>query len=101
MYGTVTVRVTVLKDRADIPTPLLVTDTHYITAAAHPSLDICSVIAARKMHRFLTEHTSLDKAHAAMLLSLKGDLRISQIVNPAKGCLMAFPKGVIDLDFVL
>ena len=99
MNGTVTVRVSVLKNRPDIPTPLLVTATHYITTAAHPSLDVCSIDAARKMHRFLMEHTALDNPHAGMLLSLKGDLRISQIVNPAKGCMMAFPKGILPIDF--
>lgn len=99
MNGIVTVRVTVLKNRTDIPTPFLVTPTHFITTSAHPSLDECSVAAARKMHRFLLDHTGLDNPHAAMLLSLKGDLRISQIVNPAKGCMMAFPKDVIDIDF--
>lgn len=99
MNGVVTVRVTVLKNRTDIPTPFLVTPSHYITTAAHPSLDVCSLTAARKMHRFLLSHTSLDNPHAAMLLSLKGDLRISQIVNPAKGCMMAFPKGFVPVDF--
>lgn len=99
MNGTVTVRVSVLKNRQDIPTPLLVTPTHYITTAAHPSLDVCSVEAARRMHHFLISHTTLDNPHAGMLLSLKGDLRISQIVNPAKGCMMAFPKGVLPIDF--
>lgn len=99
MNGTVTVRVSVLKNRPDIPTPMLVTDTHYITTAAHPSLDVCSITAARKMHRFLLEHTVLDNPHAGMLLSLKGDLRISQIVNPAKGCMMTFPKGILNIDF--
>lgn len=99
MNGTVTVRVSVLKSRPDIPTPLLDTPTHYITTAAHPSLDVCSIDAARKMHRFLMAHTVLDNPHAGMLLSLKGDLRISQIVNPAKGCMMAFPKGILPIDF--
>lgn len=98
MNGTVTVRVTVLNKRRDIPTPMLENATHYMTTAADPSLDVCSIAAARKMHRFLIDHTSFDNPHAAMLLSLKGDLRISQIVNDSKGCLMAFPKGVIDID---
>ena len=47
----------------------------------------------------LDYHTALDNPHAGMLLSLKGDLRISQIVNPAKGCIMAFPKGILPIDF--
>lgn len=99
MNGRVTVRVTVLKNRLDIPTPMLENETHYMTTAADPSLDVCSVAAARKMHRFLMDHTGFDNPHTAMLLSLKGDLRISQIVNDSKGCLMAFPKDVIPIDF--
>ncbi len=95
MAGIVTVRVTVLKDRGDIPTPFVVTPTHYLVTASSPSLDECSVSAARKMHRFLTAHAPLSDAQAAMALSLLGDLRISQVVNPQKGCLMAVPRGIL------
>lgn len=99
MNGMVTVRVTVLKNRPDIPTPMIESPTHFMTTAAAPSLDDCAIAAARKMHRFLMAHTDLDNPHAGMLLSLKGDLRISQIVNPQKGCIMAFPKDVVKIDF--
>lgn len=99
MEGTVTVKVDVLKNRPDIPTPFLVTQTHYITTAADPSLDVCSVQAARKMHRFLQDHAGLSDAQAGMLLSLAGDLRISQVVNPAKGCMMTFPIGLAGEQF--
>ncbi len=101
MAGEVTVRVVVLKDRADIPTPLLVTPTHYMTAAADPSLDRCAQAAARKMHLLLQRHTRLDAPHAAMLLSLCGNLRISQVVNPAHGCVMEFPKDILPVDLEL
>lgn len=99
MCGTVTVRVTVLKDRSDIPTPMIESPTHYMTTAAAPTLDEASILAARKMHRFLMAHTEFDNPHAGMLLSLKGDLRISQIVNPQKGCIMAFPKDIVKIEF--
>lgn len=99
MEGAVTVQVDVLKNRPDIPTPFLVTETHYITTAADPSLDVCSVQAARKMHRFLQRQAGLSDAQAGMLLSLAGDLRISQVVNPAKGCMMAFPRGLAGEQF--
>ena len=99
MEGQVVVRVDVLKGRRDIPTPFLVTETHYITTAADPSLDVCSVEAARKMHRFLQDHSELDDAQAGLLLSLAGDLRISQVVNPAKGCMMTFPRGLAGEHF--
>ncbi len=99
MRGRVTVRVTVLKNKPDIPTPFIVTPTHFITAAADESLDVCSVAAARKMHRFLIEHAHVDAAKAGMLLSLQGNLRISQVVNPKKGCIMDFPRDLLPIDF--
>lgn len=97
--GEVRVKVDLLKGRDDIPTPFLVTSTSYLTTAADPSLDVASVAAARKMHDFLMRHTDLDDAQAAMLLSLAGNLRISQVVNPAKGCIMEFPIGLAGEKF--
>lgn len=99
MSGEVTVKVDVLKNRQDIPTPFILTESHYITTAADPSLDDCSVIAAQKMHRFLQQHSNLTDAQSGLLLSLAGNLRISQIVNPAKGCIMEFPIGLAKEKF--
>ena len=92
--GAVTVKVDVLTNRPDIPTPFIVTHSHYITTAADDSLDVSSVEAAKKMHRFLQQHTDLTDAQCGMLLSLAGNLRISQVVNPEKGCIMEFPIGL-------
>lgn len=99
MSGEVTVKVDVLKNRNDIPTPFIVTEDNYITTAADPSLDNCSVAAAKKMHRFLREHSVLNDAQSGMLLSLAGNLRISQVVNPSKGCIMEFPIGLAKEKF--
>ena len=96
MGGTVTLRATVIPGDAGIPTPFLVTETACYTAAADPSLDVCSVQAARKMHRFLMTRAGLTDAQAAMLLSLRGNLRIAQVVNPRKGCIMELPRETID-----
>ena len=97
--GEVRVRVDVLKGRGDIPTPFLLARDRYLTTAAHPSLDRAAELAGRKMHRFLQEHTRLSEAQSAMLLSLAGKLRISQVVNPAKGCVMEFPVGLAGEEF--
>lgn len=99
MSGEITVKVDVLKKRKDIPTPFIITDSQYITTAADPSLDNCSVVAAQKMHRFLQQHSALTDAQCGMLLSLAGNLRISQIVNPSKGCIMEFPIGLAKEKF--
>jgi amidase len=99
MSGEITVKVDVLKNRQDIPTPFIVTKSHYLTTAADKSLDVCSVAAAQKMHRFLQQHSELTDAQSGMLLSLAGNLRISQVVNPAKGCIMEFPIGLAKERF--
>lgn len=98
--GEVTVKVDVLKNRQDIPTPFIVTESHYITTDADISLDNCSIKAAQKMHRFLQQHSDLTDAQSGMLLSLAGNLRISQVVNPAKGCIMEFPIDLAKENFV-
>ena len=99
--GEITVRVTVCRPDSYIPTPFIVTKDSYLTTAADASLDKASIAAARKMHRFLQEYSPLNDKQCAMLLSLQGDLRISQIVNPAKGCVLQFPKGIAGEQFDL
>ena len=88
----VTVRVSVLKDAKELPTPFIETKDHIYTTYGDRSLDVASVNAARKMHQYLIKTTELTDAKASMLLSLVGNLRISQVVNPKKGCIMEFPK---------
>lgn len=99
MSGSATFEVTVLKGRKDIPTPFLVAEGKYITTAAAESLDACSREAARKMHRFLIGHTSLSDLQCGLLLSMQGNLRISQVVNPLQGCVMEFPVGLANETF--
>lgn len=92
----VTVKVSVLKDAGAIPTPFIETEKDIYTTYGDESLDVASVKAARKMHRYLTDKTKLTDAQAAMLLSLVGNLRISQVVNPKQGCMMQFPKKYLE-----
>ncbi|TXT41730.1 MAG: amidase [Spirochaetes bacterium] len=99
--GVVRVKINVLKGRNDIPLPFIVTPDRYLSVAVDPSLDICSVQAARTMHRFLMNHSGLRAEQCGMLLSLAGNLRISQIVNPSKGCVMEFPRFLIGERFEL
>ena len=94
--GAVTVKVEVIKTDKYIPTPFIVTEKSYYTTAADKSLDECSIAAARKMHRFIMENLNFDDGQAAMLLSVMGNLRITQVVNPEKGCMMEFPRSVFD-----
>jgi amidase len=97
--GSVAVKVDVLKNRSDIPLPFVIANAMYITIADDPSLDVCSLEASRNMHAFLVEHSDLNAAQCGMLLSLAGNLRISQVVNPRKGCIMEFPVGLAKESF--
>ena len=90
--ASVTVKVTVLKNRNDIPTPFIENDHAVFTTFADESLDVAHVEAAQRMHRYLVDTTKWTDAQAAMILSLAGDLRISQVVNPKRGCVMELPK---------
>ena len=96
MSAKVIVKVSVIKNGSDIPTPFIETKEAVYTAHGDESLDIASVTAARKMHRYLTHKTGLTDTQASMLLSLVGNLRISQVVNPRKGCIMEFPKKYLE-----
>lgn len=93
--GSVVLKVNLIKKPRFLPTPFLVTEDTCCTTAAAASLDECSLTAARKMHRWLIEEFELTDAQAAMLLSLQGNLRISQIVNPLKGCVMELPRELL------
>ncbi len=88
--ASVLVRVSVVREAP--PVPFIETADSIYTTAWDKSLDAASVSAARKMHRYLVSNTKLSDAQAAMLLSLVGDLRISQVVNPLKGAVMQLPK---------
>jgi len=96
MNGEVTVTVEILKNRSDIPTPFIVTPTHYVTLSAAKTIEDAGKAAAFKMHNFLMRHSNLSIQEVAMLLSLQGNLRITQVVNPLMGCCMDFPRSLVN-----
>lgn len=91
--GEVDVRVSVLKDTV-LPTPFLIEGGSLMTIASAKTLDEASVEATRKMHRFLCERLGIEKHEAGMLLSLAGDLRVCQIVDPLMTARMEFPLEI-------
>ena len=92
--GAVTVKVTVVKN-CGLPTPFLV--NHEMAAAIYSAetLDDAAVGATMAMHSFLTAELGMNPHEAGMLLSVTGDLRICQIVDPEKTCRMEIPMSVI------
>ena len=91
----VTVRVTVEKG-LDLPLPFLTNDTHVMAICSDRTLDEAAEGAAFAMHRYLTEQIGMDIHEAMILLSLAGDLRICQVVDPLKTCRMELSKEILS-----
>jgi amidase len=77
------------------PLPLLETPDLLVTIYSAETLDQAAVGAVERMADFLAAQAGLPLPDAAMLLSLAGDLRICQIVDPLMTCRMELPKTVL------
>ena len=86
-----TFRLTV-RDDLQLEWPLAETPTHMITMAFDPDLDDCVVIAVRQMLDLICKRTGIDRYQAYTLLSLAGDLRVTQVVNGNKGIHLMLEK---------
>lgn len=91
--GIVTVRLTVLKN-CNLPTPFLVNDEMAAAIYSAVTLDDAGVGATMAMHRFLMQELGMNEHEAGMLLSVAGNLRICQVVDPEKTCRMEIPLSV-------
>jgi acetamidase/formamidase len=65
--------------------PRAETPTHVMTMAFDPDLDTCVVIALRQMLALVASKTGLSQQQAYALCSLAADVRVTQVVNGAKG----------------
>ncbi|MCL2568418.1 MAG: acetamidase/formamidase family protein [Oscillospiraceae bacterium] len=81
--GKVTVTVDVIKNQP-LPLPMILSDTHVMTLASHEDLDQAVDLAVVNMVEYLYNTHGFEKSEAAMLLSLAGDVRICQVVDPKK-----------------
>lgn len=86
-----TFRLTV-RDDIKLQWPRAETPTHVITMAFEPDLDNCVNVALRQMIDLVSERTGMDRYQAYSLLSLAGDLRVTQVVNGSKGIHMMLDK---------
>ena len=93
--GAVTVRVSVLKDCA-LPTPFLVNSEIAAAIFSAKTADEACVGATMAMHAFLRNELGMNAHEAGMLLSIAGDLRICQIVDPEKTCRMEISRSITD-----
>ncbi|HEC60670.1 MAG TPA: acetamidase [bacterium] len=76
--------------------PMAETPTHYMTIGFHKSLRTAARIAIREMVDFLTETKGLTREQAYALVSLVGDLHVSQLVNLLEGVRFLLPKNLFS-----
>jgi acetamidase/formamidase len=73
--------------------PLAETPAHVITMAFDPDLDDAVVIALRDMIKLISARTGISREDAYTLCSLAADLRVTQVVNGAKGIHVMLDKA--------
>ena len=93
--GAVTVRVSVVKN-CGLPTPFLINESVAAAIFSAESVDEACVGATMAMHGFLKQEVGMNEHEAGMLLSVVGNLRICQIVDPEKTCRLELPRSVME-----
>ncbi len=75
--------------------PRAETPTHVITMGMDPDLDRCMVVALRDMLELICGRTGLSREDAYTLCSLAADLRVTQVVNEARGIHVMLAKALL------
>jgi amidase len=95
MQGSVTVKVEVIKGQR-LPLPFVVEGDSVMTISSEETLDQAATSAAKAMHAFLQQEVGIDVHEAGMILSLIGELKICQIVDPLLTTRMELPLSVLQ-----
>jgi amidase len=95
MAGWVRLRLTILKG-ARLPLPMVENEELVATVHSHEDLDLAAQGAIESLARLLTEKVGLPLNEAGMLMSVLGQLRVCQVVDPLKTCRMEFPKWALE-----
>jgi acetamidase/formamidase len=75
--------------------PRAETATHLIAMAFDEDLDVAVVAALRQAVALVVEASDLTREEAYMLISIAGDVRITQLVNVKKGVHVMIPKAAM------
>ncbi|TEU19258.1 MAG: acetamidase [Anaerolineales bacterium] len=93
--GEVTFSTRVLKE-AKLPTPFLETAEMVATVHSAPTIDEATDGAIHRMARFLTGMVGMGVNEAGMIMSIAGELKFCQVVDPMKTVRFEFPKSVLS-----
>lgn len=92
--GSVVLRVEVVKE-ATMPLPLVDTGQIVSVLVSHSDLDVAARRSVEEMAKWIAASTDLNINDANMLVSLAGDVRIAQIVDPLMTARMDMPKWIL------
>ena len=93
--GEITLKAQVVPALKGMPTPFIETEGLVAAVASAGSLDQAGTDATHNMAAFLTEFAGLEVNDAGMLMSLVGQLKVCQVVDPEKTARFEFPKWVL------
>lgn len=94
--GEVTLKASLVKDQPALPTPFVVTPDLVATIFSAPGIDEATAGAIDQMATFLTDVVKLPLNDAGMLMSLVGQAKFCQVVDPAKTIRFEFPRAVLE-----
>jgi amidase len=78
-----------------LPTPFIENDELVAVICSAETVDEAYKMAVHQMHDFLTDVAGLTVNDAALLMSLVGDLKFCQVVDPLMTVRFEFPKSVL------
>jgi amidase len=88
-------------DEPELPVPFLENDDLYVAIASAPSSDEAFKLACDLMFGFLTIVVGLGANDAGRLMTLVGDLKFCQVVDPEITIRFEFPRSVLtELGFL-
>jgi len=93
--GEVRFRAQVVEHLQGLPTPFVETGTVVATIYSAQSIDEAADGAIHRMAQFLTDFAKIPLNDAGMLMSLVGELKFCQVVDPLKTVRFEFPKSVL------
>jgi amidase len=83
-------------DLPGLPTPFIETSEIVSTIYSAPTVDEAANGAIHRMAQFLTDFAKIPLNDAGMLMSLVGQLKFCQVVDPLKTVRFEFPKAVLE-----
>ncbi len=83
-------------DLPGLPTPLVENDELIAVIVAAATADEAAAVATHRMAKFLTDAVGIPLNDAGMLMSLVGELRFCQIVDPLKTVRFEMPKSILQ-----